>query len=199
VPRRKVHLSLSRQPVMTLGRKALRAARCVYILGTNKHVKYPNGRSRVVYIGTTKRGARRVASSVAYRAEEALERRGTDEFCDVYASQGACPHDDQTSSNEGDRQSARRDRYRDTHLRVAVAPVSNQAGNSARREATGGPASTDSSGQGKPWEVDVRFCNLGTARGERLRKPCGNPDGVPRASGAEFPARAEKVSNRIFC
>src|SRR4051812_29720185 len=62
---------------MTLGRKALHAARCVYILVTNKHVKYPNGKSRVVYIGTTKRGARRVASSVAYRAEEALERRGS--------------------------------------------------------------------------------------------------------------------------
>ena len=76
MPKRKVHLGLSKQPVMTLGRKALWADRCVYILVTNKRVKYQNGKSRVVYIGTTKRGARRVASSLAHRAEEALERRG---------------------------------------------------------------------------------------------------------------------------
>ncbi|MGH2360223.1 MAG: hypothetical protein ACRDGM_06740 [bacterium] len=74
--RRKVHLSLSRNPVMTLGRSALGSERLVYILATNKALKYPRGKSRIVYIGTTKRGVRRVASSVAGRAEEALERRG---------------------------------------------------------------------------------------------------------------------------
>lgn len=61
---------------MTLGRAALGADRLVYVLTVNKPVKYPRGRSRIVYIGTTKRGARRVASSVAHRAGALLERSG---------------------------------------------------------------------------------------------------------------------------
>lgn len=73
---RKSYLSLSRAPVMTLGRGALGADRLVYILAANKPVKYPRGRSRIVYIGTTKRGVRRVASSVASRAEGLLGRPG---------------------------------------------------------------------------------------------------------------------------
>jgi len=61
---------------MTLGRGALGTDRLVYILAANKPVKYPRGRSRIVYIGTTKRGVRRVASSVATRAEGLFEGRG---------------------------------------------------------------------------------------------------------------------------
>jgi hypothetical protein len=74
--KRKVKVSLSSEAVITLGHKAIRSDRCVYVLVTNKHVKYRNGKSRIVYIGTTKRGVRRVASSVAHRAEDALEQRG---------------------------------------------------------------------------------------------------------------------------
>lgn len=73
---RKSYLSLSRAPVMTLGRRALGADRLVYVPAANKPVKYPRGRSRIVYIGTTKRGVRRVASSVASRAEGLLGRPG---------------------------------------------------------------------------------------------------------------------------
>jgi len=73
---KKLNLSLSRTPVMTLGRAALGADRLVYILAANKPIKYPRGRSRIVYIGTTKRGVRRVASSVAQRAEGLLGRPG---------------------------------------------------------------------------------------------------------------------------
>jgi hypothetical protein len=61
---------------MTLSRGALGADRLVYILAANKPIKYPQGRSRIVYVGTTKRGVRRVASSVAYRAEGILGRPG---------------------------------------------------------------------------------------------------------------------------
>jgi hypothetical protein len=61
---------------MTLGRAALGTERLVYILAANKLLKYPRGRSRIVYIGTTKRGVRRVASSVAGRAAALFERRG---------------------------------------------------------------------------------------------------------------------------
>ena len=73
---RKSHLSLSKAPIMTLGRRALGSDRLVYILAANKPVKYQQGRSRIVYIGTTKRGVRRVASSIAFRAEGLLRRPG---------------------------------------------------------------------------------------------------------------------------
>ncbi len=73
---RKSQLSLSKTSVMTLSRGALGADRLVYILAANKPIKYPQGRSRIVYVGTTKRGVRRVASSVAHRAEGILGRPG---------------------------------------------------------------------------------------------------------------------------
>ena len=73
---RRLHISLSPSPVMTLSRAALAKERLVYVLASNKLVKYPRGRSRIVYVGTTKRGVRRVAASVAGRAEGLFERRG---------------------------------------------------------------------------------------------------------------------------
>jgi hypothetical protein len=73
---KKLLLSLSRKPVMTLGRAALGADRLVYIVAANKPITYPRGRSRIVHIGTTKRGVRRIASSVAHRAEELFSRPG---------------------------------------------------------------------------------------------------------------------------
>lgn len=45
----------------------------VYILVANKAYKYPNGRrSRIVYIGTTGKGARRPATSAVDKASEAF-------------------------------------------------------------------------------------------------------------------------------
>jgi hypothetical protein len=71
-----LNLSLSRKPVMTLERSALKGDRVVYLLAANKPIKYPRGRSRIVYIGTTRRGVRRVASSVAHHAERVMARPG---------------------------------------------------------------------------------------------------------------------------
>lgn len=73
---KKLLLSLSREPVMTLGRAALGADRLVFFIAANRPIKYPRGRSRIVYIGTTKRAVRRIASSVAHRAEELFSRPG---------------------------------------------------------------------------------------------------------------------------
>jgi hypothetical protein len=46
----------------------------------DKRIRYPEGRSRIVYIGTTKRGARRVAQSIASRADKILTMRGVRSF-----------------------------------------------------------------------------------------------------------------------
>lgn len=49
----------------------------VYILAANKDFKYRNGRSRILYIGTTKKGAGRPAASAVNKASQAFkELRG---------------------------------------------------------------------------------------------------------------------------
>jgi len=60
---------------VTLGHDKL-----VYILVANKKLKYSKGRSRIAYIGTTKKGAARFAASVAKRAPEVLGLNGVNEF-----------------------------------------------------------------------------------------------------------------------
>lgn len=57
-------------------RLAIKVDKLVYVLLTNKKVKYNYGRSRVVYIGTTKKGARRIMQSAAVKSGELLEGYG---------------------------------------------------------------------------------------------------------------------------
>jgi hypothetical protein len=42
----------------------------VYILAANKYIPYKNGRSQILYIGTTKKGAGRPAASAVGKASE---------------------------------------------------------------------------------------------------------------------------------
>src|SRR5262249_18457195 len=77
----KVHLAS--KPAMTIHRRILTKDRIVYLLVGKKPFKYTRGRSRIAYIGTSKRGARRVASSAAYRADEVFSERGS-RFMDVF-------------------------------------------------------------------------------------------------------------------
>jgi hypothetical protein len=42
----------------------------VYILAANKSFRYKNGRSRILYIGTTKKGGNRPAASAVNKASE---------------------------------------------------------------------------------------------------------------------------------
>lgn len=74
----KVHLE--KKPVMAIHRRILKKDRVVYFLVAPMPQEYAGGRSRIVYIGTTKKGARRIASSAAYRAQELLEQRGFRKF-----------------------------------------------------------------------------------------------------------------------
>ena len=58
-----------------------RTKRMVYILTAKKPLKYPNGRSRIIYIGTTGKGTRRPATSAVDKASEAFgELRGVKEI-----------------------------------------------------------------------------------------------------------------------
>lgn len=52
----------------------------VYVLTANKKFKHPFGKSSIAYIGTTKKGVLRVASSAAFRAEDILSRYGVNKI-----------------------------------------------------------------------------------------------------------------------
>jgi hypothetical protein len=69
-------VSLKRQPAFTATRVTIGKDKLVYVLVADKRLSYEEGKSRIAYIGTTKNGASRVASSVAYRAQEILELHG---------------------------------------------------------------------------------------------------------------------------
>ena len=68
---------------MTFYRRAVKRRKLVYVICTPRPNRYARGRSRVIYIGTTKKGVHRVASSMAGKAISFLERRGIKQL-DVY-------------------------------------------------------------------------------------------------------------------
>lgn len=62
--------------VIVMHRTAIKYDQVVYIAVVNKRVRYEGGRSRIVYIGTTKRGIRRIASSAAAKAQDIFKQHG---------------------------------------------------------------------------------------------------------------------------
>jgi len=75
--RRKINRIL--QPVLTVNRAAMKVKRLVYFLVADHSIQYgKKGSSRILYIGTTKTGARRIAISAVYQlaAAKKLKLRG---------------------------------------------------------------------------------------------------------------------------
>jgi hypothetical protein len=64
------------RPTVTITRQAVKVPELVYIAVANKLIKYPSGQSRIVYIGQTKNGARRIAASAARKASDILGEHG---------------------------------------------------------------------------------------------------------------------------
>jgi hypothetical protein len=62
--------------VIVVSRAALRERHLVYVACANKLIKYRHGRSRIVYIGTTKNGIFRIAASAARTAKRFLYNHG---------------------------------------------------------------------------------------------------------------------------
>jgi len=71
-PRPRIH----NEPAITITRTAYAASELVYIACANKPLRYQLGFSRIAYIGTTKNGVWRVASSAAGRAGDLFTRKG---------------------------------------------------------------------------------------------------------------------------
>ena len=74
--RSKMKVHLVGKPVMTVHRRIIKKDKLVYLLVAPKPAKYPNGKSRILYVGTTSKGVKRIAGSAAHRAQEILESWG---------------------------------------------------------------------------------------------------------------------------
>jgi hypothetical protein len=59
-----------------INRIAFKDNKFVYVARANKKIKYPWGRSCIAYIGTTKKGARRIASSAVWKGADILFNMG---------------------------------------------------------------------------------------------------------------------------
>lgn len=78
--KRRLNLSLKRDAAVSATRVSIGKAKLVYLLIADKKLKYKSGKSRVAYIGTTKKGISRISQSVAARAEDILKLRGVRSF-----------------------------------------------------------------------------------------------------------------------
>ena len=77
---RRLKLSLKRDEALRATRVSVGKNRLVYVLVADKRLKYPRGKSRIAYIGTTKKGVARIAQSVAFRAYDILGHHGVRSF-----------------------------------------------------------------------------------------------------------------------
>ncbi len=75
-PRRAKIAGGDKEPALTLTRVAVRDIKLVYLLVGDRAQPYGRKKSRIVYIGTTQKGGRRIAGSIAAKAPEALSLRG---------------------------------------------------------------------------------------------------------------------------
>lgn len=67
-----LRIKCSKKPLLTVVRSKQWTRKMVYVLLASKAYKYKNGRSRIVYIGTTAQGAGRPAASAVNKASEAF-------------------------------------------------------------------------------------------------------------------------------
>ena len=72
---RKLKARYAKKPLLTLTRSHQWNARMVYLLVANKFIHYRHGRSKILYIGTTKNGAGRPAASAVNKASEVFYKK----------------------------------------------------------------------------------------------------------------------------
>ena len=73
---RKLNISRHKETCIVVNRGALKEQRLVYIAIANKALNYPYKKSKIVYIGTTKKGVARIASSAAIKSKALLNDHG---------------------------------------------------------------------------------------------------------------------------
>ena len=80
MPLRRASVSLKHGHAISVTRIAIKGEKLVYVLVADKRLSYDEGRSRIAYIGTTKKGVSRIAQSVATRAKDILNLHGVRSF-----------------------------------------------------------------------------------------------------------------------
>jgi len=76
----RLQISLKRDEALRATRVTIGKEKLVYVLVADKRLRYPKGKSRIAYIGTTKKGVARIAQSVAVRGEKILKLNGVRTF-----------------------------------------------------------------------------------------------------------------------
>ncbi len=77
---RRLKVALKRDEALRATRVTIGKNKLVYILIADKRLKYKTGKSRIAYIGTTRKGVARIAQSVAARADDILSLHGVRTF-----------------------------------------------------------------------------------------------------------------------
>jgi hypothetical protein len=77
---RKLSVSVGNTPAMTVSRGGVKHLKMCYVIKANRIIRYPSGKSRIVYIGTTQKGLHRLAQSAAQRAQPVLGAHGISSF-----------------------------------------------------------------------------------------------------------------------
>ena len=77
---RRLTVSLRAKRAMEVTRVSIRGKKLVYVIQAQRPWKYREGRSRVVYIGTTRKGVTRIAQSASAKAKQVLELHGVRAF-----------------------------------------------------------------------------------------------------------------------
>ena len=77
---RRLMPAYSRKPLLTVTRQAIQEEYVVYLILSNRPITYKRGASKIVYIGTTKKGIVRIARSTAARALSALRCYGVQQL-----------------------------------------------------------------------------------------------------------------------
>lgn len=75
-----LRISLKRREALIVDRITTGNLKLAYIICADRKIKYSNGRSRIVYIGTTKNGVNRVAQSAAKRSDAVFGLHGVNSF-----------------------------------------------------------------------------------------------------------------------
>ena len=78
--KRRLSISLKRDEALTATRVSIGTEKLVYVLVADKKLTYLGGKSRIAYIGTTRKGVARIARSVAVRAYDILSLPGVRTF-----------------------------------------------------------------------------------------------------------------------
>jgi hypothetical protein len=73
-------ISLKKREAMVVDRVSIGKLKLAYMICADRKIKYKDGRSRIVYIGTTKKGINRFSQSAATRFDSVFQLKKIDRF-----------------------------------------------------------------------------------------------------------------------